>query len=136
MIDQSKKAMALIEQLHKQKTLRHSIRVAYMAIEGEDPTIEDWIFQVGLLHDLLEDTDYTAEQLAEDGFAPAVIKAVQILTKSKDEDYGVYIGRIFDSGNHLAIRVKRADMKDHLMRTETLTDKLKEKYLPHIWKFL
>ena len=136
MTEQSKIALALIERLHDKKTLRHSIRVANMATENEHADIEDLIYQVGLLHDILEDTDYTAEDLAAAGFAPSVVHSVECLTKQKDEDYNAHIARLFDKGSYMAIRVKRADMKDHFMHFETLTDKLKEKYLPHIWKFL
>ena len=46
------------------------------------------------------------------------------------------IHSILDSGDKLAILVKRADMKDHFMQTETLTDKLRDKYLPVVGLFL
>ena len=52
------------------------------------------------------------------------------------DDYDEYIHSILDSGDKLAILVKRADMKDHFMQAETLTDKLRDKYLPVVGLFL
>ena len=60
--------------------------------------------------------------------------ALDLLTKPADMNYDDYCKRIRSAAGdkvfgYLAYRVKIADMKDHLMQTETLTDKLKTKYL-------
>lgn len=58
---------------------------------------------------------------------------VAILTKDKEQSYVDYCIEIKNSislfSGQLAYWVKLADMKDHLSKTETLTDKLKAKYL-------
>ena len=65
--------------------------------------------KVALLHDVLEDTPYTPEQLSQKGFSNEVIKAVQLLTKNKAISYADNIRNIINSGNKLAMMVKYCD---------------------------
>ncbi len=65
--------------------------------------------KVALLHDVLEDTAYTPEQLEERGFSPDVIQAVELLTKKKGLSYADNIKLLIDSGNQLAMMVKYCD---------------------------
>jgi cytidyltransferase-like protein len=65
--------------------------------------------KVALLHDVLEDTPYTPEQLAKKGFSDEVIEAVQLLTKNKALSYADNISNIINSGNPLAMMVKYCD---------------------------
>jgi len=62
-----------------------------------------------LLHDVLEDTPYTADQLVKKGFSKEVIQAVQLLTKNKALSYADNIKNIISSGNPLAMMVKYSD---------------------------
>lgn len=97
----------------------------------DKPTKEDAII-VAILHDLLEDTDLKEEDLLKI-FDENIVNAVKILTKDKEQSYVNYCIEIKNSislsSGQLAYWVKLADMKDHLSKTETLTDKLKAKYL-------
>jgi (p)ppGpp synthase/HD superfamily hydrolase len=61
------------------------------------------------LHDVLEDTPYTPQQLARKGFSKEVIQAVQLLTKNKSLSYADNIKNIINSGNKLAMMVKYSD---------------------------
>jgi hypothetical protein len=65
--------------------------------------------KVALLHDVLEDTPYTPQQLARKGFSKEVIQAVQLLTKNKSLSYADNIKNIINSGNKLAMMVKYSD---------------------------
>ena len=65
--------------------------------------------KVALLHDVLEDTPYTPQQLAKKGFSKEVIQAVQLLTKNKNLSYADNIKNIIASGNKLAMMVKYSD---------------------------
>ena len=85
-------------------------------------TIESKITAV--LHDVIEDTPYTARQLQEVLHLPeAIIKALILLTREKDADYMDYIRRL--AKNPLAAKVKRADLTDNmdLTRLPSVTDK-------------
>lgn len=65
--------------------------------------------KVAFLHDVVEDTRYTIDQLSKMGYSPEVIEAVGLLTKNKSLTYKDNIRNIIASGNRLAIMVKYAD---------------------------
>ena len=50
---------------------------------------------VGILHDLIEDTHWTFEDLENEGFSKEVIDALKCVTKiSENEDYETFISRV------------------------------------------
>lgn len=66
------------------------------------------------LHDALEDTDTTAQDLAARGYDPLVIEIVEAVTRRADSDsYQQWIEALAESGFAEAIRVKLADMTDN-----------------------
>lgn len=67
---------------------------------------------VSLLHDVIEDSDVTAEDLRADGFPEIVIEAVVALTRQAGESYMAFIERL--KPNEIARKVKLADIEDNL----------------------
>ena len=96
--------------------LGHVARVAYEYCESDEERI------VAMLHDLIEDTDVTAEQLRKEGFPDEVVDAVVAITRREGEDYDAYIERV--ALTPLACQVKIADLRDNMdiTRFDTLTD--------------
>lgn len=70
----------------------------------------------GVLHDVVEDTEWTFEDLLEAGIEPEVVDALRLLTHSKDVPYFDYVQRIADSHNPIAINVKCNDLEHNLDR--------------------
>ena len=66
----------------------------------------------GVLHDLVEDTDWTFEKLENEGFSEEIISALKCVTKQENEAYNVFISRIKE--NPLAIKVKLNDLRDNM----------------------
>ena len=62
-----------------------------------------------VLHDLIEDTEWTAEQLLAEGFDPHTVSIIVLLTHLKDEAYMDYIMRI--SVSSVARAIKMADVR-------------------------
>jgi len=89
---------------------------------------------VAILHDIIEDTNCTNEQLINSHLlSPLEYEAILLLTHHKEDcSYEDYIKKLANSSNPYVLAVKRADMKDHLMLTNTLTEKLQNKYYPTI----
>ena len=66
---------------------------------------------------MIEDCDWSIEDLQTEGFLDEVVEAVDILTHRKDEDsYDEYVNKIILSGNRLAINVKLNDLHHNLQR--------------------
>ena len=68
---------------------------------------------VGVLHDVVEDTDWTFERLTAEGFSTKVIEALRCVTKlSENEPYDKFIARVKE--NPLAVAVKLNDLSDNM----------------------
>lgn len=67
---------------------------------------------VAVLHDVVEDTTITLDDLVIRGYSSQVVEAVEALTRRSDETYTAFIERI--SHNRLAIRVKLADLEHNM----------------------
>ena len=63
---------------------------------------------LALLHDTVEDSNITFEELIKEGFNENIINALKLLTHNDDTPYMEYIKRIKE--NPLAKRVKLADL--------------------------
>ena len=132
------KVMLLCEQYYSKKKLSHAMRVAgYAMMDAQHDDRVDPVeaYLVGLAHDLIEDTECPQENL-QVAIGYDLFSSVCILTKDDNWSYENYIMDIIASGDELAFLVKRADMKDHMAQVDTLTDKLKAKYLPVLHYFL
>ena len=85
-----------------------------------------------VLHDLIEDTDWTPEQLRAEGFSEQVLAALDCVTKREGEAYEDFILRA--AQNPIARRVKIADLLDNsnLARLKNPTEwdlRRQDKYL-------
>ncbi len=67
---------------------------------------------VGLLHDVVEDTSVTFDDLEEEGFSTAVLDALRLLTHDKAVPYETYIEHI--QSNPIATEAKLADLEDNM----------------------
>ncbi|NTF67911.1 GTP pyrophosphokinase [Rhizobium rhizogenes] len=112
MSDMLSKAIQLAAYWHAGQTdksgfpyILHPIRVM-MSMEDRTDKI------VAVLHDVLEDTDLSADDLRAHKFSVDVRDAVQALTRRIGEDYFDFIARL--SVNPIARRVKLADIADNL----------------------
>lgn len=65
-----------------------------------------------VLHDVVEDSDVTINDLRKEGFSERILKAVDALTKRDGESYKKSIERV--KKNPLAIKVKVADFEDNM----------------------
>jgi len=124
-------AIALASQTHmgqKDKGgsvyILHPLRVM-MQMENEDEKI------VAVLHDVVEDSSLTFDDLKNQGFSDDIINALKCLTKEKGEDYEAFIERV--SQNRLATKVKIEDIKDNIDVTRLKT--INEKDLERIQKY-
>lgn len=75
---------------------------------------------VAVLHDVVEDTDWTLDRLRQEGFDEEVITALDGVTRRSGETYEDFIKRA--ASNPISRRVKIADLEDNLDPTRRLDD--------------
>lgn len=72
----------------------------------------------GFLHDVVEDTEMTFEDLLEAGIPNGVVNALRLLTHDKQTtSYTDYVQQIIDSGNPIALHVKYNDLRHNYSRS-------------------
>lgn len=106
-------AIALAAEAHAGQTdeagaphILHLLRV----MQAQEPTKAR--MTAAVLHDVVEDTDYTFEDLEEKGYTREVIEALRHVTKKDGENYADFIER---AGRHpVARQVKIADLEDNM----------------------
>ena len=92
----------------------------------------------GLLHDSLEDTDITKEDLKELGYSNKIINIIDGVTNKPGEVYNEKIRRIVDSKDINIIKLKYADMSDNFdkerlaLLPKDVQKRLKDKYKDNI----
>jgi (p)ppGpp synthase/HD superfamily hydrolase len=84
--------------------ITHPLAVMYMLQRAGFPEH----YQIkGVFHDIIEDTDYTAVRLIEEGFdKERVVKGVVILSKEDDEPYEVYEQEILESYEESQVKAR------------------------------
>jgi len=134
---------------HKMSTLSKAIEIATLAHKGQkDKSGAEYILHpirvmergkteiekiCGVLHDVVEDSDYTFEALENEGFSAEVISTLRCITKkSDDENYDKFIDRIIQ--NPIAIQVKINDLLDNMDITRL--KELNENDLKRLNKYL
>jgi len=87
---------------------------------------------VGVLHDVVEDSEWTFQQLVAEGFSEIVINGLKSVTKiTDDEDYSEFVKRA--KSNPIGLRVKIADITDNLDITRI--DSIRQKDIDRITKY-
>ena len=107
------RALLLVSDLFQDKKdkagfpyINHLIRVS-VKLDTEELRI------AGLLHDILEDTSITRDDLRELGFSNRVISIIEGVTNKVGENYNDKIKRIIDNGDIDVIKLKHSDMSDN-----------------------
>jgi (p)ppGpp synthase/HD superfamily hydrolase len=82
---------------------------------------------VALLHDVLEDSSITEDNLRNMGFSERIVESVKTLTRCKTQTYKKYLIQV--SQNPIATIVKRADVQNNIdpLRLEKLSSKLQKR---------
>lgn len=103
------KAMKIAYAAHHGQTDYNGIPYIFHPIHLAEQMEDEISCCAALLHDVVEDTGVTMEQLAVE-FPAEVIEVLTLLTHQKDEDYFDYVRAINE--NPIAKKIKLADL-DH-----------------------
>ncbi len=128
----TKMALKLCFEAHKEQTDKSGIPYVFHPFHLAEQMKTEETTVVALLHDLVEDTEYTIEDLMNMGFDQSITDAIALMTHADDVDYMEYVRKIKE--NPIAKEVKLADLKHNsdLTRLDTVDEnalKRREKYL-------
>lgn len=103
----TRKAMKVSYEAHKNQVDRAGVPYIFHPIHVAEQMDTEIECVVALLHDVVEDTEITLEELQKE-FPNEVIAVLKLLTHDKNEDYMKYIKKI--KMNPVARKVKVADI--------------------------
>jgi len=125
--------MVIAFQAHKDKVDKSGIPYIFHPMHLAEQMETEEAVIVALLHDVVEDTDWSIEDLVQQGFSKDVISALELLTHKDDLDYLDYVRKIKASTNEFAKAVKLADLR-HNSDTSRL-DHIDEETIKRIEKY-
>lgn len=125
--DLTKKALKISFDAHKNQVDKSGMPYVYHPFHLAEQMDDEISTCVALLHDVVEDTDTTLDELKSDGFPDEVIEALSLMTHSDDVPYLDYVRAMKD--NPIARKVKLADLAHNsdLSRLEIVDDKALER---------
>ena len=131
----TKKALKLCFEAHKNQMDKSGMPYVFHPFHLAEQMQTEETTVVALLHDLVEDTDYTIEDLTSMGFDKSITDAIALMTHADDVEYMNYVREI--KNNPIARAVKLADLKHNsdLTRLDVVDQKAlsrREKYLKAI----
>lgn len=127
----TKMALKLCFEAHKNQTGKSGIPYVFHPFHLAEQMKDEATTIAALLHDVIEDTDYTMADLEKMGFPADVLEALELLTHNDDTPYMEFVAKIKD--NPIAKAVKLADLEHNsdLSRLDVVDEKAlkrREKY--------
>ncbi len=131
----TKKALKLCFEAHKNQVDKSGMPYVFHPFHLAEQMQTEETTIVALLHDLVEDTDYTIEDLISMGFDKNITDTIALMTHASDVPYMDYVREI--KSNPIAKAVKLADLKHNsdLTRLDAIDEKAlsrRKKYLKAI----
>ncbi len=119
----TQKAMRIAFEAHKDQVDQSGTPYLFHPIHLAEQMHDEATICAALLHDVVEDTDMTFEQLQAEGFSAEIIAALRLLTHAEGVPYMSYIAQI--KRDPIATAVKLADLRHNsdLTRLPTVNEK-------------
>ena len=127
----TKKAMKLCFEVHKDQCDKSGIPYIFHPIHLAEQMNDEYTTVVALLHDVMEDSSVTLEDLRDMGYPEAVLDALVLMTHKEGVPYMDYVLAI--KPNAIAKKVKLADLR-HNSDTTRLNE-INEKALARVEKY-
>ena len=123
--DLTKKALKLCFEAHKEQVDKTGLPYVFHPFHLAEQMDDELSTVCALLHDVVEDTDITLDDLLKLGFSQSVIDVLALLTHEDGVPYMDYVAKI--STNPIATKVKIADLKHNSDNTRlTVVDERAE----------
>lgn len=121
--EMTKKAIRLAYEAHQGQTDKCGLPYVFHSYHLAEQMETEETITAALLHDVVEDTDHTLEELAEMGFTKPVLNALTLLTHDPKTPYMEYVAKL--KNDPIARAVKLADLAHNsdLSRLDVVTEK-------------
>ena len=119
----TKKALKLCFEAHRDQVDKSGVPYVFHPFHLAEQMKDEQTIVAALLHDVVEDSGYTFQDLADMGFDKEIIDALKLLTHDKRVPYMVYVRKL--KSDPIARAVKLADLKHNsdLSRLDTVDEK-------------
>jgi len=104
----TKKALRLCFDAHREQTDKTGMPYVFHPFHLAEQMTDEFTTVAALLHDVVEDTEYTFSDLADMGFPEEVLAALRLLTHDPAVPYMDYVAQA--KSNPIARAVKIADL--------------------------
>lgn len=105
----TKKALKICFEVHKNQVDKSGIPYVFHPFHLAEHMKDEATTIVALLHDVVEDSDYTLNDIAQMGFGEEITEAISLLTHKLSVPYMEYIANL--KNNPIARTVKIADLE-------------------------
>ena len=105
----TKRAMNIAYQAHHGQLDKGGMPYVFHPLHLAEQMDDEVSTVAALLHDVVEDTEWTFEMLEAEGFPAESMAALRLLTHPEGEPYLDYVARLKD--NPIAVKVKLADLR-------------------------
>ncbi len=105
----TKKALRLCFDAHREQVDKTGLPYVFHPFHLAEQMKDEYTTVCALLHDVVEDTDYTLDDLRSMGFPDEVMDALALLTHDPEVPYMDYVSEI--AKNPIARKVKMADLR-------------------------
>lgn len=107
------KALRLSYQAHQGQLDKAKVPYIYHPYHlAEQMGDDEELICVALLHDVVEDSYFTLEDLQKENFPQSIVEAIDVLSHKRKDTYFDYIKKIKD--NYLACKVKIVELNHNL----------------------
>ena len=127
----TKKALKLCFEAHKNQADKSGLPYVFHPFHVAEQMTDEKTTIVALVHDVIEDTSYTLQDLRNLGFDEDVLGALELMTHDKNVPYMDYVAKI--KGNAIAKTVKLADLSHNSDLTRL--DEINEAALNRVEKY-
>ena len=124
----TKAALKLCFEAHKDQVDKSGLPYVFHPFHVAEQMATEEEVCVALLHDVMEDTDYTVDDIRAAGMSDAVVEALLLMTHDSGVPYMAYVAKL--AGNPIARKVKMADLEHNMDRTriESPTDRDRQRW--------
>ena len=129
----TKKALKVCFEAHKDQTDKTGMPYVFHPFHLAEQMTDELTTVCALLHDVVEDSPITLDELAKMGFPPPVIEVLELLTHKEDMPYEEYVKAL--AKNPIAKKVKIEDLKHNSDMTRMDENEIDERAILRAQKY-